>query len=485
MGTLVVRTCAARRAADAAAAHLRRRQRAGRARRLHARRARMGRALRLEEDDLRRAPDLKHYRLAQQLRRTLVTLDRDYLDDRRFPPDEGGGVLVIQRAGRAPAARRCSRASTASLFHARRATARAAAAARGRKLQVHTDWGRGRRVIVARRAPSWCCPTASSSPARSSSTTGASSTSGRAPCQAGRRRRRSRSTVTTSCPGSSTCTCTASTASIRWTTATPIARDGRAAAALRRHRVLPDDGRLRARRRCGACSSRCGARARAAAAARRARAAGAPRKQLHQPRVPRRAAGRLPAQSAGGARRWAGWRRAGRRQSGGAAETFDGADILREIERAAPDVGIVTLAPELEGGLDLIAWLTSRGHRVSLGHSGATYEQALAAIAAGARHATHLFNRMPPLDHRAPGSPAPSCRPTRSRRRSSATAFTSIRRWSGRRSPPSGRQRILAITDGTAAAGLPAGSQAMLGGRPITARNGAAISTTARSPAAC
>src|SRR6476660_8641738 len=49
----------------------------------------------LEEDDLRRAPDLKHYRLAQQLRRTLVTLDRDYLDDRRFPPDEGAGVLVI------------------------------------------------------------------------------------------------------------------------------------------------------------------------------------------------------------------------------------------------------------------------------------------------------------------------------------------------------------------------------------------------------
>ena len=45
--------------------------------------------------DLRRAPDVKHYRLAQQLRRTLVTMDRDYLDDRRFPPEEGGGVLVI------------------------------------------------------------------------------------------------------------------------------------------------------------------------------------------------------------------------------------------------------------------------------------------------------------------------------------------------------------------------------------------------------
>src|SRR5665213_4016996 len=49
----------------------------------------------LEEDDLRRAPDLKHYRLAQQLRRTLVTLDRDYLDDRRFPAGETSGVLVI------------------------------------------------------------------------------------------------------------------------------------------------------------------------------------------------------------------------------------------------------------------------------------------------------------------------------------------------------------------------------------------------------
>src|SRR5437868_13535041 len=49
----------------------------------------------VEEDDLRRAPDLKHYRLAQQLRRTLVTMDRDYLDDRRFPPAEGCGVLVI------------------------------------------------------------------------------------------------------------------------------------------------------------------------------------------------------------------------------------------------------------------------------------------------------------------------------------------------------------------------------------------------------
>ena len=49
----------------------------------------------IEHDDLRRARDGEHYRLARQLRRTLITLDRDYLDDRRFPPDESGGVIVM------------------------------------------------------------------------------------------------------------------------------------------------------------------------------------------------------------------------------------------------------------------------------------------------------------------------------------------------------------------------------------------------------
>lgn len=49
----------------------------------------------LEHQDLRRARDIEHYRLARQLGRTLVTLDHDYLDDRRFPPDEGAGVIVL------------------------------------------------------------------------------------------------------------------------------------------------------------------------------------------------------------------------------------------------------------------------------------------------------------------------------------------------------------------------------------------------------
>jgi uncharacterized protein DUF5615 len=49
----------------------------------------------LEHDNLRRAPDIQHFRLARQLGRTLVTLDRDYVDDRRFPPAEGAGVIVF------------------------------------------------------------------------------------------------------------------------------------------------------------------------------------------------------------------------------------------------------------------------------------------------------------------------------------------------------------------------------------------------------
>lgn len=49
----------------------------------------------VEHDDLRRARDSEHYRLARQLRRVLISLDRDFLDDRRFPPAESGGVIVL------------------------------------------------------------------------------------------------------------------------------------------------------------------------------------------------------------------------------------------------------------------------------------------------------------------------------------------------------------------------------------------------------
>ena len=105
----------------------------------------------VEESDLRRAPDVKHYRLAQQLGRTLVTMDRDYLDDKRFPPDEGSGVLVInapdeqqltlllERIDRALFGNSGSVGSGAGSDEAVDPVALPLA---GRKLQVNSDWGR-------------------------------------------------------------------------------------------------------------------------------------------------------------------------------------------------------------------------------------------------------------------------------------------------------------------------------------------------------
>jgi N-acetylglucosamine-6-phosphate deacetylase len=154
---------------------------------------------------------------------------------------------------------------------------------------------------------------------------------------------------------------------------------------------------------------------------------------------------------------------------------FSGDAVLAEIERAGADVGIVTLAPEIEGGHDLIRWMAAHGIRVSLGHSGATFEEGMEAIAAGARHATHLFNRMPPLGHRAPGLAGAVLN-------SDEIAAELI--CDGYHVHPAlvrvavevkGPSRIIAITDGTAVSGLPAGARAMLGGHPITAGESAAL----------
>jgi len=69
----------------------------------------------------------------------------------------------------------------------------------------------------------------------------------------------------------------------------------------------------------------------------------------------------------------------------------------------ANGVWLVTLAPEQEGAPDMIRALTARGVVVSAGHTLATHDQAQQAFAAGVTCATHLFNAMPALDHRAPG----------------------------------------------------------------------------------
>jgi N-acetylglucosamine-6-phosphate deacetylase len=147
---------------------------------------------------------------------------------------------------------------------------------------------------------------------------------------------------------------------------------------------------------------------------------------------------------------------------------FSGADILDVIAAARAEVGIITIAPELEGAIGLIRELVSHGHHVSLGHSGASYEEALAGIGAGARQATHLFNRMTPLHHRQPGLAAAVLE------RDEVVAEVvcdgvhvhpaMVRIALAAKSPA----RFMAITDGTAGAGLPRGTQTAIGGRRIT-----------------
>jgi N-acetylglucosamine-6-phosphate deacetylase len=66
-------------------------------------------------------------------------------------------------------------------------------------------------------------------------------------------------------------------------------------------------------------------------------------------------------------------------------------------------IRMMTIAPELEGAPEVIAEAARRGVCVSLGHSDADFAEAERGIAAGARHATHTFNAMRPLNHRSPG----------------------------------------------------------------------------------
>ena len=120
----------------------------------------------LEVDDLRRASDQTHFRMARQLRRTLLTLDRDYLDDRRFPPHEGNGVLVVSAPNERELRRLLTRldrvlfrpetrehrgadaesSEAADSADTAGATAPPGGPLAGRKLHAHADWGRPGRV---------------------------------------------------------------------------------------------------------------------------------------------------------------------------------------------------------------------------------------------------------------------------------------------------------------------------------------------------
>ncbi|MET7713929.1 N-acetylglucosamine-6-phosphate deacetylase [Streptomyces sp. NPDC005407] len=81
----------------------------------------------------------------------------------------------------------------------------------------------------------------------------------------------------------------------------------------------------------------------------------------------------------------------------------DPAEVRKLIDAARGTAKMVTLATELPGGIDSVRLLAEHGVIAAVGHTDATYEQTVEAIEAGATVATHLFNAMPGLGHRAPG----------------------------------------------------------------------------------
>ncbi|WNI16048.1 N-acetylglucosamine-6-phosphate deacetylase [Actinacidiphila sp. ITFR-21] len=81
----------------------------------------------------------------------------------------------------------------------------------------------------------------------------------------------------------------------------------------------------------------------------------------------------------------------------------DPADVRKLVEAGRGAAKMLTLAAELPGGVESVRLLADLGVIAAVGHTDATYEQTREAIEAGATVATHLFNAMPPLQHRRPG----------------------------------------------------------------------------------
>ena len=81
----------------------------------------------------------------------------------------------------------------------------------------------------------------------------------------------------------------------------------------------------------------------------------------------------------------------------------DSEELGRLVEASNNNIKIITLAPEVEGGLELVRRVVQQGVVASIGHSDATYDEALRAVEAGVSHACHTYNAMRGFHHREPG----------------------------------------------------------------------------------
>lgn len=148
--------------------------------------------------------------------------------------------------------------------------------------------------------------------------------------------------------------------------------------------------------------------------------------------------------------------------------------IRQLVDEYADDISIMTVAPEVPGVLELIPWLLERRIVASLGHSSATYDDAIAGFDAGATHATHLFNAMPPLHHRNPGLVGAAlerddiftevvCDGVHLHPATLSVVFSA-----------KGAERVMAISDALQGAGMPTGGEFYLGGQHVTIVDGVA-----------
>ena len=136
----------------------------------------------------------------------------------------------------------------------------------------------------------------------------------------------------------------------------------------------------------------------------------------------------------------------------------------------------ITMAPEVEGALELIPYLRENGINVAMGHSVATYEQAMEGIRAGVNHSTHLFNAMTPFTHRKPGVVGAifdTDITTETISDGIHVSYPSLRTAYKIKTS----DKVLLITDAMMACGMPDGTYS-LGGQAVISKEGAARLTS-------
>ena len=148
----------------------------------------------------------------------------------------------------------------------------------------------------------------------------------------------------------------------------------------------------------------------------------------------------------------------------------------RLYDAAEGHIRLLTLAPELPHAAEFAAHATSRGVRISVGHSNATAAETRAVLAAGATSATHTYNAMRPLDHREPGILGTVLSDDQTYAELICdgihVAPELVKLWFRAK----GNQRALLVTDAMSATGMPDGEY-LLGGFAVQVANGRAMAS--------